>query len=234
MFEDLLTEIYEHAAAEAPRESCGLLVEVGAELKYIKCTNEYPGKGNFIISATEYASAEDSGTIKYIVHSHPIGGPEPSTTDKLNIELDDIPWLIVSPQTNTYTVTGPSGFTLPLLGRQYEHGTTDCASILLDYYKTKLNIDLGTYYRENYWWLEGKNYYVENMEKAGFEKVTDGTLKEHDVILMKISSSVDNHSAIYIGNNKILHHPQGRISCEDVYGGWWQKISSAVYRYKGL
>lgn len=231
MIENLLEQIYEDAVNKLPRESCGLVIEKNNALEYISCRNESVEVESFVINTSDYAAAEDLGNIKYIVHSHPYTGIQPSEVDKLSLELDDIPWLIVCPHTKTYSITVPTGYVPPLLGREYTHGISDCLSIVLDYYKLKLNINLGTYYREDLWWLMGKNYYNEELPKAGFIKVTDGTLKEHDIILMRVASSIENHAAIYIGNNKILHHPQNRISTEDIYGGWWQKISSSVYRH---
>ena len=69
-------------------------------------------------------------------------------------------------------------------------------------------------------------------EKAGFTKVQD--LKEHDVILMALGSTIVNHAAVYIGDNKVLQHCTNRLSSRDVYGGYWQKNTHCVVRHRSL
>jgi cell wall-associated NlpC family hydrolase len=49
---------------------------------------------------------------------------------------------------------------------------------------------------------------------------------------MHIVSPVPNHVAIYIGDNKILHHVQGRLSSRDVYGSYYQKVTAKILRHE--
>ena len=48
---------------------------------------------------------------------------------------------------------------------------------------------------------------------------------------MQVASPVPNHAAVYLGDGLILHHLQGRLSSRDVYGGYWQKITTHILRY---
>ena len=228
------TQIYAHAEQQAPVEACGIVILLKGRLRYIPCTNQLNSEDHFIISPTDYAKAEDLGEIMYIVHSHPKSSPKPSQTDLTSLELDTIPWIIVNPFIKEYSITNPSGYVQPLIGRTYHHGVVDCYTIIRDYYKQVLNIDLSNYPREDLWWETGKNYYNDRFPEQGFELVTDGSVKVGDLFLMRVGANIENHAAIYIGNNRILHHPMNRLSSEEVYGGWWQKITSRVIRHKSL
>jgi proteasome lid subunit RPN8/RPN11 len=230
----IIKEIYPYAEAQAPLEACGLIIVVKGKLKFIACTNQLQSPDHFVLSPLDYANAEDQGEIVYVVHSHPRTLPNPSQTDLVSLEQDNVPWLIVNPFIKEYTITKPTGYKVPLLGRTYHHGVVDCYTLIRDYYKEKLNIELFNYPREDKWWLTGQDIYNEGFPKEGFQQVLDGTIQEHDILLMRLGSNTENHGAIYIGDNRIMHHPLGRISTEDIYGGWWHKITCKVIRHRSL
>ena len=56
--------------------------------------------------------------------------------------------------------------------------------------------------------------------------------KKNDVIFMTVGSQVPNHGAVYLGDGKIGHHQVGRLSSIDVYGGWYEKITTHIARHK--
>lgn len=81
------------------------------------------------------------------------------------------------------------------------------------------------------------NLYLDNFGSAGFgvANLTDRTdLKVGDVLLMQVASPVPNHAAVYLGDGLILHHLQGRLSSRDVYGGYWQKVTTHALRHPDL
>jgi hypothetical protein len=114
-------------------------------------------------------------------------------------------------------------------GRPFLHGLFDCYTLIRDYYKKEFNIFLPTNIQRNWeWWSQGENLYVENAKYHSFEEVTD--IKKHDVLIMKVGSPVPNHGAIYLGDNKILHHIAGRFSTiQNLTNSLKQKIS-VIYR----
>ena len=228
--------ILEHAEKEYPNESCGLIVKVGKSKKYIPCINmadkEYQ-ENEFVISGEEYADAEDLGEILAVVHSHCNHTTQPSVRDRAMCSAMEIPWVICSWPDADIRVIVPEQ--APLIGRPFAHGTAwDCIGLIRDYYKQVLGIEISHYEHDSYWWQEGKSLYEEHYAKEGFFKVTDGSLREHDLIIMQIRAKVPNHGAIYLGNNRILHHLFGKLSKEDVYGGYWQEHTSFVLRHKSL
>ena len=234
----IITAAIEHAKNEAPNESCGLVIIYKGRKKYIPCRNiNINPEDGFTIHGEDYAQATDMGEIIYIVHSHPKENPKPSQGDLVAMEMDSkIPWLIVNPLTEQHTITKPSGYQAPYVDRVFSAGILDCLTIIEDYHDRELGIKMPHYERQDRWWeIEEFNYYVDLHKEAGFiKKSPDTELQEHDVIVMFSGSSKPNHAAIYLGEGKMLHHVQGRLSSIDMYGGYWQKNTWGVLRHKKL
>lgn len=117
--------------------------------------------------------------------------------------------------------------------RPFLHGLFDCYTLIRDYYKRNFDVYLPTNIQRNWeWWAQGENLYVDNAKDYSFEEVSD--LQKHDVLIMKIGSSMPNHGAIYLGEGKILHHLAGRFSTiQDLTLSYKQKIA-VIYRNKIL
>jgi len=120
-----------------------------------------------------------------------------------------------------------------LVGRPFLHGIFDCYTLIKDYYRRNFNLILPTNLQRTWeWWTQGENLYVDNASKYGFYEVSE--IKKNDVLIMKIQSPVPNHAAIYLGDNKILHHIGGKFSCiQDLVPSLKFKIS-IVYRNKEI
>lgn len=208
-----------------------IIIFKGREL-YIPCRNDAQDNQHFVINVDDYAKAEEKGAIVKIVHSHPDSSPQPSTIDKQGIEESNLPWIICNPQTEEFTETLPENYKIPLIGRSYELGKTDCYSLIRDYYRQKCSIFLPDYEYEDRWWEKGKNLYLDNFMSAGFRKVDD--LQLHDGIIFRTTSKVPNHAGVYLGDGIILHHPIGRLSGEDIYGGYWLEHTYCIVRHLDL
>ena len=227
----LAPEVFEHAQREYPNECCGLAVVFKGRLKYVPCTNSLKGDA-FLIPSEEYAAAEDLGEVVGVCHSHPHHLPEPSPADVVACESSKLPWLIVSLVSNTYKQIEPTGYKPPLIGRPFYHGVLDCFTIIQDYYREELGIELATPRRDFEWWRHGQNLYLDNYRDWGFVEVKD--LQKHDVILMQNGCDVINHGAVYIGDGMILQHCTNRLSSRDVYGGYWRKNTRLIVRHNTL
>lgn len=232
---EIIEQVIAHANETQPSECCGLVIERNGAREYVRCTNVAGDPTNqFVIDPEEYARVEDMGEIVMIAHSHCYTPPIPSEADKVGIEEHGVPWLIVNYPVGNHTITEPSGYRPPLLERPFVKGVLDCYALVKDYYAEKLTIELPHYERPAVWFEVGDSYLLDNFRGCGlFEEVSLEDLQPNDCILMQIGSPVPNHVAVYVGDDKILHHVIGRLSGHDVYGGFWRKVSTHAFRYVG-
>jgi len=231
--ENTLAAIRAHAEKDYPRESCGLVLIVRGKERYVPIPNVAESNEHFTMDSKAQADAEDTGEVVMVVHSHPNIAPLPSDSDLVNCERSGLPWLIVNWPTGVTHTFEPSGYVAPLYGRQFSHGVLDCYTFIQDYYQRELNITLPDFIRPDEWWLKGLDLYTEGFEKAGFVQV-GGVPQKHDGLLMKVSSPVPNHGAIFLGDGCIGHHQTNRLSSRDVWGGWLQRVTVKVLRHKEL
>ena len=236
------TAIRDHAQAEYPRECCGLVAIIKGKERYLPCRNEAETPlEHFVLSAEDYAKAEDMGEIVAVVHSHPDALAIASEADKVACESSGLPWHIVAvavpdgaqePVAGEIVTIAPSGYEAPLVGRTFVHGVLDCYSIIRGWYARERGIELPNFERRDGWWNDGSsNLYLDHFEAAGFQPIK-GAIQVGDIVLMQIRSEnhVPNHAAVYIGDGQIIHHMHGRLSSRDVYDGWFQEVTRLVIR----
>ncbi len=232
--DNILTEIYIHIEQSLPREACGLLVSVQGKYKYFPCRNTAENNLDFILDPNDWVKAEDAGNIMAVVHSHPFLSPQATEADLVGCERSGLPWIIINWPNKTSSYLEPTGYKAPLEGRPYSYGTLDCVTILQDYYKELLNIKIYVPQdRPESWWQNGGNLYLENTLNNGFYRVETPQL--HDVLLMAMGNTKHpNHAAIWVGDNRILHHPRGKLSSINIYGGWYRKVTTHIFRHKDV
>ena len=229
----LMEKIQAHAAEESPKECCGLVAVVKGRRKYFPCKNlAVTPQEHFVLDPLDYAAVEDQGEIVAVVHSHPVTNHAPSRADRVACEQSGLPWHIINPNTGNWGYCEPEGFELPYVGREFVHGMVDCYSLCRDWYKREWGLELKNYSRCDQWWENGQNLYLDNFEKEGFRRIPVSELQRGDALLMQLSSPVPNHAAIYIGDQQVLHHIQGRLSSRDVYGGYYAKNTACALRHE--
>lgn len=226
-------EILAHAQACDPQEMCGLIHVVKGRRRFFPCTNiaATPDE-HFILDPEDYAIAEDQGEIVAVVHSHPTSRPSPSPADQIGCNNTGLPWVIVNPKTEEWGYCEPSDFELPYVGREFVFGVVDCYSLARDWYKKEMALVLADFPRRDRFWERGENLYVEGYKSQGFRQVDFNDLQYGDGILMQLGADLPNHGAIYLGDQQILHHVQGRLSSRDVYGGYYVKNTAMVLRHE--
>lgn len=242
MKQETIAAINAHAESEYPRECCGLVIVTKGREKYIPCRNAAAGTEHFILPAEDYAEAETQGEIIAVVHSHPDVSSAPSQADKVACEASGLAWHIVRvdqmdgvPVAGEMVMIEPVGYVAPLVGRTFSHGVLDCYQLIVDWYKQERNITLKQFPRADDWWNDGSSdLYTEGFPQAGFAAIENGEQPEiGDVILMQIRSNngVPNHAGIYIGHGLMLHHLYGRLSSRDIYGGYFQEVTTKIIRH---
>ena len=219
----MIEKIINHAKKCGENECCGFVID---NKIYMPCTNISPTPTEtFEISPDDWIQAETLGEITAIVHSHPNGLPILSEADQIHQQQTAVDWwLVCDNQIHKFR------HIKPLLGREFEHGKTDCLTIVRDAYMLA-GIDLPDYEREDDWWHNGQNLYLDLLPKNGFERVDAEDLQEGDVILVCLGSETPNHAAIYAGNQHILHHCPDRLSKRDLYGGFWRNYTHSIWRH---
>lgn len=236
MRKHILTAVRKHAAAEYPRECCGLVVQIGRRQRYVPCRNLAEGAAGadrFTLDPADYAAAEDLGTIVGVVHSHPDATSRASDADVALCNAGSVPWYILSWPEGDLNTLLPCGGVPPLVGRPFVHGTDyDCYGLIRGFYKLEYGITLPDYPRDDEWWTRGENLYMKLFREAGFEEAS-GPLQRGDVVLMQVQAPEVNHGGVYLGDGQMLHHLYGQLSAPVAYGGYWQERTALVVRYKG-
>ncbi|MFC0179024.1 C40 family peptidase [Thorsellia kenyensis] len=224
--------IWQHVKAEYPKEACGVIAVKGRVQKYFPCRNlaQSPTE-QFILSPEDYASAEDWGEIIAIVHSHPDATTQPSELDKSMCDATNLTWHIFSwPEGDIGTIQ-PRGI-LPLIGRQFVLGHSDCYGLIMDYFKLEHGIEIPDYRVDYRWWESGENRYEDNFAEAGFVEIDSPQVG--DVIIMQVQADVANHAGILLENGMLLHHLYGQLSQRVPYGGYYRDRTIRIVRHKSL
>jgi len=229
----ILSDMFSHFARCAPREGCGVLGVKRGKLHWLPCTNVAIEEDDFALDSDEYIRICHTYDVVGIVHSHVHSSCEPSQTDIKYCNASDIPYYIFSyPSMDCYKLE-PKNSDIPLIGREYEWGVTDCLEAVRDYYRKELLLDLKKKraYRKD-WWKSNENYMTdEHIKEWGFNPV-DNNLRENDLLIFAMEGNIPNHCGVYLGNDLFYHHMENRLSCRENMYPLWKKFFRRAYRYE--
>lgn len=218
-----------HAIAAYPQEACGIIVDG----QYVKIEN--------ISQEPEAGFEMDERTwqdykVEAVIHSHsPKYKLEPSASDMLHQISSNVPWgIILSDGKEVSNILWWGDFVLdqPLVGRTFIHGVTDCYSAIRAWYWQNRQIKLKDFPRQDLWWKNSENLYVENFSKAGFREIEQSEATVGDVVLINFRSEVPNHGGVLIEDGLLYHHLQNRLSNREPIGRWNSLITKWL-RYEG-
>lgn len=172
-----------------------------------------------------------------IFHSHPGGPFYPSHLDMQQQYATMLPWAIActNPRHNEVFWFGETVPKLPLIGRPFRHGVTDCYELIRDFYGQVHGVELPHVPREWSWWDDDQSLYEDHLTSSGFVLVPFEDVQPGDGVLLTIRSKTPNHAAVYLGNGLILHHlgtrngyDPSRLSSVEPISPWTPFITKVV------
>lgn len=221
-----------HCLLDRTIEMCGLFVIREGKIEFEGCKNSaYDTQNSFLIHPADYVRCMDGGEVIGVGHSHVTAPVRPSPEDIVHSENCKLPFVIFQPETNEIDSYAPTGDPVPLVGRKWSLGVSDCYTLVRDYYKTH-GVVLGEYVRNNFECLYKDTRFLDKFAENGFVDVTGQAPKMHDLVLIQVKADVPNHAAVFISDTIILHHIQGRLSCRDPYGGYWLRNTAKLLRHE--
>lgn len=233
MTDPVLQAVLDHAAVDFPREACGLILRDDTGFRVLPCENTAPDPHrSFLIDPVVFAQYDDH--IAAIYHSHPNGAAKPSQTDIESSARCNVPFLIVGwPTGDVHIHTPTHAYCPPYEGRPFVYGVSDCMTLVCDYYRHELGIDIVEGERRHWGWWTARadgSALIDWWDRQGFIRVDSP--RQGDVILMSLLTDVPNHAAIYVGDSRILHHPSaGNLSRVEMYGHYWRSRTHSILRH---
>lgn len=238
--------IIKYAVDQSPNEACGFIIK-NTEYIFMPCTNHSPTpEKEFKLSGKDFIKASLIGKIECIIHSHN-NSPWVSKEDIIEQTKHNIPFGVVFLSNGGYSHMVFWGDSLPvqdLLSRQFIHGVYDCYGLVRDFFRKEHRILLDNCPREMGWWshkrdddgniiTKAENLLIDGVLNQGFVEVGIIDIKPNDVLFFKIMGRYSNHSAIYLGNDLMLHHLFGKLSCREPLGQY-KRFLTNIFRHERL
>lgn len=118
-----------------------------------------------------------------------------------------------------------------LIGLPYIDGKQDCYSIVRRYFAENYGLNLRNYARPSRFWEDDQLDLYKMFKLEGAEPVLNDSIELGDVLLMPLFTPFATHACIVVGDNLILHHPPGRLSCVEPMRPKWTNRTSVVVRH---
>jgi len=223
---EIKSQIIEHASL-SDNEICGFIKFQGESFIVER-------KDNLLNSATEFMMEGITSDVVAYYHYH-IDYDTISKADEIVSERLGLPSIIYNKRTNTFHQYNPTGIKIQYTERPFVLGFSDCLWLVKDYYLYNLNINLvseqevikNNASQEEYDilvkqrcideadFLKTRSDYLKRyFELNDFRKVEN--LKKHDILITRTAKyKFPIHCMIYLGNDKVLHHPGNSFSKEE-------------------
>jgi cell wall-associated NlpC family hydrolase len=113
-------------------------------------------------------------------------------------------------------------------------GNQDCFKLAIDFFWDNFQIRIPNYARPSDWSSDKLDLMRILPDHCGFETITDWRLKDlrpADVLCIAVGESNPNHFAVYVGDDKIVHHRYGRFSNEETLRDFWRRQTAFILRH---
>ena len=228
---EYLNQAVQHAKQSFPKESIGVILR---DAGYIRIPNSAGRNTHEALALNVETIYRNSDNVLAVVHSHTNNYQHASKLDMQAQEAFDLPFVVLCLNDNSDLDFAFSwgGSKIPdFIGRRYVSGVNDCYSIIRDFYALS-GTTIPEYPRDEDFWKHDGDLYQEFYAEAGFLRLPDDAeLHIGDCLLGSVfAKGIINHGAVYIGNDKIIHHLGTKLSsCDSLTR--WQKYMTQKYRY---
>lgn len=121
-------------------------------------------------------------------------------------------------------------------GRPFVWGSSDCQALFIDLYREQFGIEVTNYARPTNWDADKIDLIRACYDREGFEMIPRESmrpkdLRPGDVACVAIGASRANHFAVYVGDNKIVHHKANCFSSSELFRDFWKHRTSYYLRH---
>ncbi len=227
-------QIKEFSLQNKNEESCGVIIHKDGNYNAILCRNLAENrKYNFVVDPKDYFKASKMGQICCIFHSQT--SIIPSELDIINSKGHNIPSLIYSIDKDDFTFLDPSNLTLnKYIGRNFELGKNDCLTLVQDYYKNELNINISNFDRNSAFSELDSDIIIKSYKNEGFKIIELDEINKYDLIGFRFKNKNIHHLAVYLGQNLFLHHQGNKYSNVEIFTKEYKKRAELILRHKTL
>lgn len=228
------------ARATPEHEVCGFVyVDALGDAQILPCPNVSPTPAeDFEIDVADHVRALHIGQqLLGVYHSHPAGAPTGfSPADMEYADELALPLYLSNPETGAITDYVPASYVLPLEGRPWCLGFSDCWETPRVYYRQLHGIHMADYERDESFQHEEQGVILANYEREGFTCLPPdwSAVRVNDILMYRTDKALPQHFGVFTGNGHMLHHAQGRLSEVELITERWQSRLFCVFRHQSL
>jgi proteasome lid subunit RPN8/RPN11 len=232
--------IIDHALASPKEEVCGLIYHTLNSIHAYPCENvskdpDVGRAGSFEIDPQDYATVAQMGRVCGVYHSH-ISDPAIFSEEDILVARElAVPFYLYSLGDNQWVSYIPDSYTINPIGQPWIWGFADCWEVVRTYYRQNKRIYLTDSDRDESFENAEASAITKYIEAEGFSYIKDHKDMQRDDLLLFTTpgSCYPHHLAVFIGNSRMMHHPQNCLSTVDPIDGKWLKRLVGVLRYTG-
>jgi proteasome lid subunit RPN8/RPN11 len=217
-------------------EICGFLYATTTEVKAYPCVNISPDpKNEFKIAVDDHLACIKLGTVMGVYHSHPTGPAGFSEEDLSISEEASLPFYLYDVASGTWSEYLPSSYSVKLEGRPFYWGFDDCYGAIRHYYRETLRLYLKDYDRDETFGPSKSMAILDHFVDEGFVSIpVTEKIRPHDALLFDISKNCPQHLSVFVGNQRMFHHPLNMLSKIELLDGRYLSHLSHILRHKTL
>jgi proteasome lid subunit RPN8/RPN11 len=217
-------------------EICGFIYATHNEVKIYPCTNIAADRTtNFEISKGEYLDCIRLGVVIAVYHSHPNGPASFSEWDLAVSKEAALPFYMYDVPSGEWFEYLPPTYSVKLEGRPFYWGFDDCYGTVRHYYRETLGLYLRDYDRDDNFGPSKSMAIMDHFADEGFVCFPPTEIvKPHDALLFDISKHCPQHLSVFVGNQRMFHHPLNALSHIDFLDGRYLSRLAHVLRHKTL